>query len=129
MVALKKSHTKISPEVKTPKISLETQKKKQKKALSWLPYQASGVIGSELQLVGPVPAYCDCVKSINYLSVAARTIRGVKAGTIYLKIPWLVCFWLLFFFRGGGGGVFCCCELVGFFWVFLVKGGGGGGTC
>ena len=34
----------------------------EKLALQWLPYQAPGVIGSELGVVGPVSVYCDWVK-------------------------------------------------------------------
>ena len=33
-----------------------------KLALQWLPYQAPGVIGSVLGLVGPVSVYCDWLK-------------------------------------------------------------------
>ena len=50
-----------------------------KLALQWLPCQAPGIIGSALELVGPVSVYCDLsdVESwicIFYLSVAARKI-------------------------------------------------------
>ena len=34
----------------------------QKLALQWLPWQAPGVIGSALGLVGPVSVYCDRVR-------------------------------------------------------------------
>ena len=33
-----------------------------KLAIQWLPYQASGVIGSVLGLVGPLSVYCDWVR-------------------------------------------------------------------
>ena len=33
-----------------------------KLALRWLPFQAPGIIGSALGLVGPVPVYCDWVR-------------------------------------------------------------------
>ena len=33
-----------------------------KLALQWLPCQAPGVIGSALELVGPVSVYCDWVR-------------------------------------------------------------------
>ena len=50
-----------------------------KLALQWLPYQAPGVIGSVMGLVGPVSVYCDWVKwkvffCKFYLSVAAGKI-------------------------------------------------------